>query len=240
MGEAPGPVREDVRTLRDDRQDQPRIDEPPPTRPKALSPDLPDLPDEGEMCLPPVPWGTSSRVTKPTETSTGLKTKRVRTSPGKMSLAQRVVTILETQKQYPPSPYDRWRAALDGNQLKNEAENNDAPHCAPQLTSQDLAGRTGADGDASERNCNTQGTIEPLQPVTKTAPPPTLTWDQHAVFLQFPPTKVFVADDLPRGLAPETLSKLYRRVEHEQKRYLRWLVDSVSNDSEKLKRYRVN
>ena len=166
VGEAPGPVREDVRTLRDDRQDQPRIDEPPPTRPKALSPDLPDLPDEGEMCLPPVPWGTSSRVTKPTETSTGLKTKRVRTSPGKMSLAQRVLTILETQKQSPPSPYDRWRAALDGNQLKNEAENNDAPHCAPQLTSQDLAGRTGADGDASERNCNTQGTIEPLQPVT--------------------------------------------------------------------------
>ena len=239
MGEAPGPVREDVRTLRDDRQDQPRIDEPPPTRPKALSPDLPDLPDEGEMCLPPVPWGTSSRVTKPTETSTGLKTKRVRTSPGKMSLAQRVLTILETQKQYPPSPYDRWRAALDGSQLKNEAENNDAPHCAPQLTSQDLAGRTGADGDASERNCNTQDTIEPLQPVTKTAPPPTLTWDQHAVFLQFPPTKVFVADDLPRGLAPGTLSKLYRRVEHEQKRYLKWLVDSVSNDSEKLKRYRA-
>ena len=51
------------------------------------------------------------------------------------------------------------------------------------------------------------------------APLPSLTWDQHAVFLQFPPTRRATADDLPRGLAPATLTELYRRVEREQRRF---------------------
>jgi hypothetical protein len=39
------------------------------------------------------------------------------------------------------------------------------------------------------------------------------------VFLQFPPTRRATADDLPRGLAPATLTELYRRVEREQRRF---------------------
>ena len=64
-------------------------------------------------------------------------------------------------------------------------------------------------------------------PALPARPAPSLTWDQHHVFLQYPPTRRRVAAELPRGLTPAVLAQLYRSVEREQRRYMAHL-DAVA------------
>ena len=112
-----------------------------------------------------------------------------------------------------PSPFARWRE-----RLREEAENR-APRSGPGHASSHAAGPSGAGGGGARGTADAQRGDQTRKTAPPVAPLPSLTWDQHAVFLQFPPTRRATADDLPRGLAPAMLTELYRRVEREQRRF---------------------
>ena len=207
-GEAASPPR-DTRTA--SFADEPQDEAQPPRRPRALSPSLPNLPgDSADARLPPAPWGDVARDGAAAGT-TRAPAKRARTAP--VSVAARVLAVVDAHERAPPSPFERWRE-----RLRDGAENR-APRSGPGHAPSRGAGPSGARGGGARGISTLRGTDQARKTAPPVAPPPSLTWDQHAVFLQFPPTRRVAADDLPRGLAPATLTELYRRVEREQKRY---------------------
>ena len=73
----------------------------------------------------------------------------------------------------------------------------------------------------------------PLTPRRRLSPPSSsLTWDHHVAFAQFPPARRRGVAELPRGLSPGMLAKLYRRVEAEQRRFLEHVLERVEADPE--------
>ena len=137
--------------------------------------------------------------------------KRARAAP--VSVAARVLALVDAHERLPPSPFERWRE-----RLRDDAENR-APRSGEGHAPGRAAGPSGAGGGDTRGIADVLGTDWTRKNAPPVAPLPSLTWDQHAVFLQFPPTRRVTADDLPRGLAPATLTELYRRVEREQKRF---------------------
>jgi hypothetical protein len=201
--------------LRDTRAaplaEDPPDEAPPPRRPRALSPSLPNLPgDSAEARVPPAPWGDAARDGAAAGT-TRAPAKRARTAP--VSVAARVLALVDAHERLPPSPFERWRE-----RLRDDAENR-APRSGAGHAPGRAAGPSGAGGGDTRGIIDVLGTDRTRKNAPPVAPLPSLTWDQHAVFLQFPPTRRVTADDLPRGLAPATLTELYRRVEREQKRF---------------------
>ena len=193
---------------------------PPPRRPRALSPSLPNLPgDSADARLPPAPWGDAARDGAAAGTSLA-PAKRVRAAP--VSVAARVLALVDAHERLPPSPFERWRE-----RLRDDAENR-APRSGPGHAPSRAAGPSGERGGGARGISDTRGTDQARKTSPPVAPPPSLTWDQHAVFLQFPPTRRATADDLPRGLAPAMLTELYRRVEREQKRYFATFASAAS------------
>ena len=201
--------------LRDTRAaplaEDPPDEAPPPRRPRALSPSLPNLPgDIAEARVPPAPWGDAARDGAAAGT-TRAPAKRARAAP--VSVAARVLALVDAHERLPPSPFERWRE-----RLRDDAENR-APRSGAGHAPGRAAGPSGAGGGDTRGIADVLGTDWTRKNAPPVAPLPSLTWDQHAVFLQFPPTRRVTADDLPRGLAPATLTELYRRVEREQKRF---------------------
>jgi hypothetical protein len=172
---------------------------------------LPNLPgDSAEARVPPAPWGDAARDGAAAGT-TRARAKRARTAP--VSVAARVLALVDAHERLPPSPFERWRE-----RLRDDAENR-APRSGAGHAPGRAAGPSGAGGGDTRGIIDVLGTDRTRKNAPPVAPLPSLTWDQHAVFLQFPPTRRVTADDLPRGLAPATLTELYRRVEREQKRF---------------------
>jgi len=192
--------------------DDPPDEAPPPRRPIALSPSLPNLVfgADADAQLPPAPWGDAARDGAAAGTMRA-PAKRARAAP--VSVAARVIALVDAHERLPPSPFARWRE-----RLREEAENR-APRSGPGHASSRAAGPSGAGGGGARGTADAQRADQTRKIAPPVAPPPSLTWDQHAVFLQFPPTRRATADDLPRGLAPATLTELYRRVEREQRRF---------------------
>ena len=125
--------------------------------------------------------------------------KRKSTTPLDDALA-RALAAVAARDGAPPSHFDRWRRILD-----------DAERPLARAATRDVfvAGP------------------ETALPALPARPAPSLTWDQHHVFLQYPPTRRRVAAELPRGLTPALLAELYRSVEREQRRYMAHL-DAVA------------
>ena len=192
--------------------DDPSDEAPPPRRPIALSPSLPNLVfgADADAHVPPAPWGDAARDGAAAGTMRA-PAKRARAAP--VSVAARVLALVDAHERLPPSPFARWRE-----RLREEAENR-APRSGPGHASSHAAGPSGAGGGGARGTADAQRGDQTRKTAPPVAPLPSLTWDQHAVFLQFPPTRRATADDLPRGLAPATLTELYRRVEREQRRF---------------------
>ena len=192
--------------------DDPSDEAPPPRRPIALSPSLPNLVfgADADAHVPPAPWGDAARDGAAAGTMRA-PAKRARAAP--VSVAARVLALVDAHERLPPSPFARWRE-----RLREEAENR-APRSGPGHASSHAAGPSGAGGGGARGTADAQRGDQTRKTAPPVAPLPSLTWDQHAVFLQFPPTRRATADDLPRGLAPAMLTELYRRVEREQRRF---------------------
>ena len=204
--------------------DDPPDEAPPPRRPIALSPSLPNLVfgADADAHVPPAPWGDAARDGAAAGTMRA-PAKRARAAP--VSVAARVLALVDAHERLPPSPFARWRE-----RLREEAENR-APRSGPGHASSRAAGPSGAGGGGARGTADAQRADQTRKIAPPVAPPPSLTWDQHAVFLQFPPTRRATADDLPRGLAPATLTELYRRVEREQRRFFAYASSRTHFDA---------
>ena len=180
-------------TSRGDRlDDPPGEDDPPPTRPRALSPDLPDLPLQDVACLPPVPWGTTAvRVEKARRSPERTVTRRTRVA-GKLCVATRVVQILGSLVDANHhSPYDEWvvewdERSRDGGREGSGNENQPAREEARRDPARHTEGRVCSQNEGLEALLPTQAPVQTPKTNPGTAPPPgpSLTWDQHQVFLQ--------------------------------------------------------
>ena len=106
--------------LADDTSDE----APPPRRPIALSPSLPNLVfgADADAHVPPAPWGDAARDGAAAGTMRA-PAKRARAAP--VSVAARVLALVDAHERLPPSPFARWRE-----RLREEAENR-APRSGP-------------------------------------------------------------------------------------------------------------
>ena len=177
---------------------------------RALSPELPSLPDDDDATapapdattatLPPALWADRDPAAETRARAHRARgPKRKSTTPLDDALA-RALAAVAAHDRAPPSHFDRWRRILD-----------DAERPLARADTRDVfvAGP------------------ETALPALPARPAPSLTWDQHHVFLQYPPTRRRVAAELPRGLTPAMLAELYRSVEREQRRYMAHL-DAVA------------
>ena len=189
---------------------------------------------------------------------TGRKEKRRRTAaaPGAEVL---LAAIAAYDDDSPPSNAERWRRVLARGGGVGEDEElgaargmqtttNGHPEASPKETGttegamvggkvegdrrggKETRGREAAPATATGQTHDaasttpTEARATPLIP-----PPPSLTWDQHAVFLQYPPLRRRrLTSELPRGLDPGMLRQLYARVEREQRRYMAHLARAAS------------
>ena len=176
---------------------------------RALSPELPSLPDDDDATapapdattatLPPALWADRDPAAETRARAHRARgPKRKSMTPLDDALA-RALAAVAAHDRAPPSHFDRWRRILD-----------DAERPLARADTRDAA----REGPGPE-------TALPALPA------PSLTWDQHHVFLQYPPTRRRVAAELPRGLTPAMLAELYRSVEREQRRYMAHL-DAVA------------
>ena len=132
---------------------------------------------------------------------------RARTARGDRSASRRPPSTTPWRARSPPSPRTT----------------------APPLRTS-TAGVESSTTPSAPSRARTPATVagpETALPALPARPAPSLTWDQHHVFLQYPPTRRRVAAELPRGLTPAMLAELYRSVEREQRRYMAHL-DAVA------------
>ena len=152
---------------------------------RALSPELPSLPDDDDATapapdattatLPPALWADRDPAAETRARAHRARgPKRKSTTPLDDALA-RALAAVAAHDRAPPSHFDRWRRILD-----------DAERPLARADTRDVfvAGP------------------ETALPALPARPAPSLTWDQHHVFLQYPPTRRRVAAELPRGLTP--------------------------------------
>ena len=194
---------------------------------RALSPELPSLPGDDDApapapdattaTLPPAPWADRDPAAE-TRARAGRARgpKRKSLTPLDDALA-RALAAVAAHDRAPPSHFDRWRRILD-----------DAERPLARAETRDAA----REGPGPE----TARPARPARPALPT-PAPSLTWDQHHVFLQYPPARRRVAAELPRGLTPAMLTGLYRSVEREQRRYMAHLDAAARADPDGGARY---
>ena len=89
----------------------PSDEAPPPRRPIALSPSLPNLVfgADADAHVPPAPWGDAARDGAAAGTMRA-PAKRARAAP--VSVAARVLALVDAHERLPPSPFARGRERL--------------------------------------------------------------------------------------------------------------------------------
>ena len=201
---------------------------------RALSPDLPSLGEEDdanddandrEPNVPPAPWASLRGA---------LDHRRARDPPPPAAKRRRRAggddrdrSAPASDDHDPVSDFERWRRILreergGAARIPREAPpRKETPHRAIGP----VVAATGLNPKAPASS--------PLTPRRRLSPPSSsLTWDHHVAFAQFPPARRRGVAELPRGLSPGMLAKLYRSVEAEQRRFLEHVLERVEADPE--------
>ena len=128
--------------------------------------------------MPPAPWGDAARDGAAAGTMRA-PAKRARAAP--VSVAARVLALVDAHERLPRVALRAVARAAPRGGGKSRAPVGAGPRVEPRRGAL-RGGGGGARGTAdAQRGDQTRKTAPPVAPL------PSLTWDQHAVFLQFPP-----------------------------------------------------